>query len=344
MRRWRTMSFAVIALSLAIFVLFPFTAWGAGIKLKSVIGSTVSGLKDGDFSKAGFNEPYSAAEYNGALYVTDMGNHCIRKVDIQSKTVSMFTGFGIFNKNQDNLKGYMDADVATAKFNEPRGIAFDEKGDIFVADSGNHVIRKIKDGQVYTYAGTGKAGNKNAKMKDSEFNRPCDLAFMNGSLYVADSLNSSIRKIDGKGEVSTILQGNELIEPSGLYVEGNELYIVDSGAQRIFKYKEGKGLRFVAGEKREKDEQTGYRKWGNKDGKVKKARFKFPKAVVKYKKELLIADTWNSSIKVLRSGKVKTLIKLKKKVFAVRPTKILSVGKELVIVDTANHQLLIYKR
>lgn len=314
------------------------------IKPKAVLGSSRMGLKNGTYQETEFNEPYSAVEYNGNVYVTDTGNHCIRKVDMNSKTVSMFTGFGISDKTPDHLKGYEDTGTAMAKFNEPRGITVDEKGTFFVADTGNHVIRKIKEGQVYTYAGTGRAGHKNGKRKETEFNRPCDLAFMNGHLYVADSLNSAIRKIDEKGEVSTVLQGNKLIEPSGLYVADNELYIVDSGAQRIFKYKAGEGIQLVAGEKREKDGQTGYRKWGKKDGTAKKARFSFPKSVVKDKKELFIADTWNSSIRTVCSGKVKTLLRLKKKVFAARPTKLLLVGKELIIVDSANHQLLIYKR
>lgn len=342
MRKW-TIGFAAIGLTFAVLGGSALQVTAAKFsKPKLMIGREQAGLKDGNYNRAQFNEPYSAVLHKGNLYVTDSGNHCIRFVDLKRKYVSMYTGGNITDKDPELLKGYRDSHISTAKFNEPRGIAVDKEGVIYVADTGNHVIRKIKNDKVYTYTGTGKAGDKSNNLADSEFNRPSDVAILGDSIYIADTLNSAIKKIDKQGKVVTVLQGNMLIEPVGLTSYKNSLYITDSGAQRIFKYREGKGISVVAGEKSSLDSQTGYRKWGLKDGKAKSALFNFPKAVAMDKGSLLVADTWNARVRKIKDGKVKTLIKLKG--FQARPTKILTTKKEMLIIDQANNQILIYKK
>lgn len=342
MRRWVK---SVIGIGF-IFIMFGMSVSDVAAdklsKPKFVIGNGKAGLKDGGFSQAVFNEPYSAALYKENLYVTDSANHCIRLVDFDKKQVSMYTAGNIQDKSPAALKGYRDSYISMAQFNEPRGISVDKDGVIYIADTGNHVIRKIKNNNVYTYAGTGKAGDKSDKLSNSEFNRPSDVAVLGDFLYVADTLNSAIKKIDKQGNVTTVLQGNKLIEPSGLSSYGDTLYIADSGAQRIFKYKEGEGISTVAGRYTALDSQTGYRKWGLKDGKVKSALFNFPKSVAVDSGSLLVADTWNSRIRKIKSGKVKTLLKFKR--FQARPTKILTTKKEMIVVDQANHQILVYKK
>lgn len=319
---------------------FPAEAKKSG-KPSYTIGNGNTGLADGDFRRAEFHEPYSAVSDKDKLYLTDSGNHCLRLIDLKTKKVSMFTGTGLGTKDPEELKGYRDAHVSAAKFNEPRGIAMDRSGVIYVADTGNHVIRKIKNNIVYTYAGSGKAGDKSSKLTDSEFNRPSDVAIMGESLYVADSLNAAVKRIEKDGRVVTVLQGNKLIEPSGLYVNKNTLYIADSGAQAIFKYTEDRGFSVVAGGKSGFDSQTGYKKWGYKDGASASALFNFPKALIADKSGLIIADTWNASIRRIKSGKVSTLFKMKER--EARPTKILKVKKGYLVIDHAGNRILFYK-
>lgn len=311
-------------------------------KPRLVIGSSRVGLKNGSYQKAEFNEPYSAALYEGKLYITDSANHCIRVADLKTKKVSMLTGTNISGKTPEDLKGYSDAHISVAKFNEPRGIAVDSEGVLYIADTGNHVIRKIKDNRVYTLAGTGRSGNTDGKLSRAEFSRPSDVAVMGDKIFVADTLNASIRRIDKDGTVHTMVQGNMLIEPSGLSVSRDTLYIADSGAQMIFKYKEGDGLTVLAGKTTGKDKQSGYRKWGLRDGKAESAVFNFPKSLVFDKKGLFIADSWNGRIRTLKNGEVETFLKLNG--FEPRPTKILSTDRDLIVVDSANHRILFYKK
>jgi streptogramin lyase len=95
-------------------------------------------------------------------------------------------------------------------FNDPSGVAVDKAGNIYVGDSGNHLIRKIsKTGLVTTFSGTGLAGSANGDVSTASFNHPMGLTFDDeGNLYVAEPTDASqhgnIRKITPVGEVSTI--------------------------------------------------------------------------------------------------------------------------------------------
>jgi sugar lactone lactonase YvrE len=107
----------------------------------------------------------------------------------------------------DGTTGYLDGLGSKAKFKFPRGIAWDNSGNIYVADTNNYCIRRLtsKDGgknwQVDTIAGstTGTAGFKDGTGKSAKFDRPygivCDAA---SNLYVADTFNNRIRRITSK--------------------------------------------------------------------------------------------------------------------------------------------------
>lgn len=313
-------------------------------KLNLVIGDQLSGFSDGLKDKAEFSYPYSAVVFKDKLYVTDSGNHCIRQVDLKTKKVSTYTGAALNTKSPDEMMGYKDTTKSLSQFKRPMGIAVDNKGVLYVADFGNHSIRMIKEGSVFTFAGNGQEGYVDGKGGNARFNSPKDLTFMNGDLYVSDSKNKAIRKIGMDGTVSTVLQGGDLIEPSGLYAYNGVLYIVDSGAQGLFTYSSKEGIKLLTGSNTRRDEHLGYRIWGNTDGDIMQAKFNFPTAVYVEKNNIYISDTWNSSIRKINGGKVSTWLILKNNEFISRPTKMIFLENEIFIVDMLNHQLLFYSK
>lgn len=313
-------------------------------KLNLVIGSGESGFIDGVKHKAEFRRPYSAVAFKDKLYVTDSGNHCIRQIDLLTGKVSTYTGAALNTQSPEEMIGYKDSTKSLAQFNRPMGITVDDKGALYIADFGNHSIRKIKDGYVFTFAGNGREGYADGKGGNAGFNSPIDLAFMHGDLYVSDSKNKAIRKISTDGTVSTVLQGGDLIEPSGLYADNGILYIVDSGAQALFAYSPKDGVKLVAGANTRLDEHLGCRTWGNTDGDISQAKFNFPAAVYVEKNNIYVSDTWNSSIRKISGRKVSTWLFLRNGEFIPRPTKMIFLENEIFIVDILNHQLLFYSK
>ncbi|MBT9549104.1 MAG: hypothetical protein IV090_27165 [Candidatus Sericytochromatia bacterium] len=140
--------------------------------------------------------------------------------------------------------GFQDGQGEQAKFNKPLGISLDGQGNIFVADSGNHAIRKVSsDGNVSTIAGTGQPGNKEGQAKQAQFIYPNRLIIDNAdNVFVLEYLDSNsidktenrilrrIRKIDKKNNVSTINLNNKSILNkyiSNIYFhkDSNQIYI-----------------------------------------------------------------------------------------------------------------------
>ena len=157
------------------------------------------GFLDGAAGVALFSSPLGiAVAPNGAAFVADSGNHCIRK--IAGGVVSTFAGF-------PRVWGSLDALGTNAQFNGPVGIAFDSRTNLFVSDANNDTIRKIApDGTVTTFAGAaGLDGAADGDLDSARFRSPAELAFdRKGNLFVADSLNQTVRKISTNGIVSTV--------------------------------------------------------------------------------------------------------------------------------------------
>jgi len=140
-----------------------------------------------------------AVDETGNVYVVDEGNNKIRKIT-PSGSVSTFAGSGAVGA-LDNRIGVL------ATFNQPNGIAVDEKGNVYVADQLNHKIRKITSaGVVSTLAGNGQAGSgDNAIGILASFNNPRGITVDRaGNIYVGDVGNQKIRKITPAGAVSTL--------------------------------------------------------------------------------------------------------------------------------------------
>ena len=94
-----------------------------------------AGFRDGDVQEAQFNEPRGIAiDKEGNLYIADVNNHRIRKVDTKLNIVTTIAGSG---------KGYKDGDPLEAQFNQPWGVYLDKNEFLYIADQNNHCIRKL---------------------------------------------------------------------------------------------------------------------------------------------------------------------------------------------------------
>jgi streptogramin lyase len=160
-------------------------------------GGTTAGFVNGSGSAALFNKPAgAAADAAGNIYIADSFNNAIRKIT-PAGVVTTYAGTG--------QVGYKDGPGAAAQFYVPADVVVDSKGNLFVADKGNNIIRKITPaGVVSTFAGNGSAGYVNSTGADASFNTPTAIAVDGAdNLYVTDNGNNRIRKITSGGVVST---------------------------------------------------------------------------------------------------------------------------------------------
>jgi hypothetical protein len=154
----------------------------------TLAGSGSPGFADGTGTAASFNDPSSVAvDSAGNVYVAEPNNSLIRKVT-PAGVVTTFAGNG--------TRGSANGTGTAASFNTPSGVAVDTKGNVYVADSNNNIIRMITPaGVVTTFAGSGTAGSTNGVGTAASFNYPTALAVSNGYLFVSDQGNNLIRKI-----------------------------------------------------------------------------------------------------------------------------------------------------
>lgn len=214
----------------------------SGSKVSTYAGNIEGGYKDGKRSKALFNNPTGiVATDRGIIYIADTGNNVIRKID-RNDNVTTYAGV----MSEDG--GYKDGKASEAMFNRPMGL-FLKNGALYVVDCGNQRIRKIEDGKVTTVAGGGEETYDDSNeiigdyidgsLENARFNFPQNVIFDDeGNMYVADTGNSAIRKIDKAGFVYTIagLSSNddvEIISPVGLMIDGSKLYVTDTVKNNI---------------------------------------------------------------------------------------------------------------
>ena len=171
--------------------------------ISTTLAGGEEGYAEGSGKAASFNTPSGLAiDAAGNLYVADTGNNAIRKVTPQG-VVSTLAG--------DGLAGDKDGKGAAAQFNGPIGIAVDAEGVVYVADTYNDRIRRIAtNGDVTTIAGGKRAGLADGAVAQALFDTPTGLALSAaGELYIADTGNSAVRKLDKNGNVSTIAVAKE---------------------------------------------------------------------------------------------------------------------------------------
>jgi len=213
--------------------------------------STYAG--NGDGGSAGDGGPAAAAEIGAVtlavdpagtfLYFADMGANRVRRIAFDTTIVFRVAGTGDYGFTGDLLPS------TAAAFREPRRVAFDAAGNLFVADSANGRIRRVdaKTRVVTTVAGGGW-GEDGGPALGAYLDYPGDLAFdPAGNLFVAETYGSRIRKIDGKSGTIRVVAGGgdalgdggpatgaQLRNPYGIVVDGQgNLFIADSDQHRV---------------------------------------------------------------------------------------------------------------
>jgi NHL repeat len=170
--------------------------WQATVAV--LAGDGVPGTIDGTGTKARFSEPFGiVAALDGTIFVADAGTaHRIRRISPDGRVTTVAGG----------ARGFADGAGTDAAFSTPSGLALATDGTLYVADTGNHAIRRVTpDGRVSTLAGDGTPGYADGPAHQARFNGPIGIAVASdGRIIVADTYNDRIRVIDGDGTVRTL--------------------------------------------------------------------------------------------------------------------------------------------
>jgi sugar lactone lactonase YvrE len=209
-------------------------------EVSSFAGFTIAGYVDGIGTVTKFSSPSGiTTDKNGNIYIADSGNFKIRKI-APNGVVSTYAG---------TIEGHVDDLSAYAKFKYPNDVATDVVGNVYIADSGNNSVRKITStGVVTTLAGYNQGY---VDLPYPEFNSPKGVATdTSGNVYVADTGNNKIRKINQSGVVTTFAgsatyQSGDIDgigttarfnNPSGVATDANNnVYVADTGNNKIRK-------------------------------------------------------------------------------------------------------------
>lgn len=258
---------------------------------------------------------------DGALYVCEVENHRVWRVDVKTGMAKVVAGSG--------RKGYDgDGGPATkASMNEPYEVRFDSAGNMYVVERVNAVVRRVdgKTGVITTIAGTGKPGfsGDGGPATSAQFNQPHSIALdeAKGHLYVADIINHRIRRVDLKsGTIETVAgtgakkqpedgkvaRGLPMAGPRALYVTEADrtLWIALREGNSVWKMELDTGvLHHVAG--------TGKSGWNaDKTVTMAEAMFAGPKGIVVDRQgRVFVADTENQATRMIvpKAGKVVTI-------------------------------------
>jgi sugar lactone lactonase YvrE len=313
----------------------------------------VQGSADGSGDDARFGEPDSVAlDSAGNIYLTDHLNHTLRKITSAGEVTTL--------AGSPELSGSDDGSGGAARFTYPAGVALDRDGNLCLADSGNHTLRKVTmAGVVTTPAGSvGIAGNGDGTGSAARFSDPSGVAVdSDGNLYVANASGFTLRKITPAGVVTTLAglagtvgsadgTGNaaRFNYPSGVALDGDgNLYVTDSGDHTLRKVSPEGVVTTLAG-------LAGVA--GSADGTGSNARFLSPRGVaLDSAGNLYVADSGNNTLrKVTPTGSVTTLAGLAgaagsadgmgsaARFLAPRGVALDSAGN-LYVADTGNHTL-----
>lgn len=199
-------------------------------------GTGVGGSADGPAASARFFFPGGiAVDAAGTLFIADTNNHTIRRIAANGEVTTVAGTAG--------ARGYADGTGAAARFASPTGIGVDAAGTLYVADGGNHVLRKITAaGVVSTLAGSaGVPGAVDGVGATARFATVRGLTIdAAGTLFVTDDTTQLIRRVTADGTVSTIAgaaftvgsaDGNgsaaRFYYPSSIAASGGVLYVAD---------------------------------------------------------------------------------------------------------------------
>src|SRR5687767_618192 len=208
--------------------------WSATVSV--LAGDGVQGMADGPAERARFSEPFGiAAALDGTIFVADAGHaDRIRRISPDGRVSTLAGG----------APGFADGAGALAAFSTPSGLALAADGSVYVADTGNHAIRRVApDGRVSTLAGDGTPGFADGPGEQARFNGPIGVAVApDGRVLVADTYNDRIRAIDASGTVTTLAGSGRpgaddgladaasFDTPAGIAVDAHGMvYVADTG-------------------------------------------------------------------------------------------------------------------
>jgi len=325
----------------------------------TVIWSSSSAAVATISNAAGFNGlATSVAEGSTTITATSSLTTGAR-TDSTTLTVVSIAGIVTTFTGTAGAPGFTDGIGVAARFNSPRGIATSGMN-LYVSDTSNHTIRKIviATGQVITFAGTaGYSGFANGTGAAARFNNPQGIATDGTNLYVADSGNSTIRKIViATGQVTTLAgtagssgstdgtgAGALFNGPLGIIRDGTNLYVADSGNSAIRKIVIATGqVNTFAG-------AAGAPGFTDSTGAA--ARFNNPQGIATDGTNLYVADTANHTIRkiVIATGQVTTVAGIAGSSGSTDgigagalfngPSAIIRDGTNLYVADTANHTI-----
>jgi len=269
-----------------------------------------SGSQDGLGAAARFQAPGGlAVDGAGNVFVADTGNNTIRKISPAGMAATL--------AGQPGSHGSLDSQGGAARFWAPFGIAVDSRGNVFVAEVANGTIRRISPaGQAGTLAGlAGNPGSNDGVGDNAQFRNPWGVAVdRSGTVYVADTSSSTIRKITPAGAVSTFagLAGNSgssdgmggqarFSNPHGVAVDGaGNVFVADTGNNTIRKITAAGLVSTLAG-------RAGSP--GLADGAPGVSQLRHPQNLaVDNSGRLYVADTDNLAIRVLTSAGAMTTL------------------------------------
>jgi hypothetical protein len=231
------------------------TAAGAVATLAGLAGSP--GTADGTGSAARFRFPGGVATLGNDLFVTDSGNHTVRRITPDNVVTTLAGSPG--------APGSVDGAGGGARFNNPQGIVA-LNGNLYVVDTGNHTVRRVTaEGVVTTVAGAaGTPGSADSTTgADARFDSPLGIAAVGSNLFVADTGNHTVRRIGTASSsfpVDTFAgtagqagfvdaQGSSarFASPDGVGAVGSVLYVADRGNHAVRRISTARTVRTFAG-------------------------------------------------------------------------------------------------
>lgn len=211
-------------------------------------GTGVKGFAgdNGAAAQARFNGPTGLAVdgTRNILYVADTGNHRIRRIDLGNNTITTFAGTGLADLNAD-------AAATSTQLNAPGAVAVDGAGIVYIADTNNHRLVRVANGNATTFAGNGQPGNTgdNGAPASAKLNTPTGVAVTTDgtAVFVVDRGNNRVRRISsnvianfaGTGAASSSGDGaaataGTLNAPTDVIVDGTgTVFITETDGERI---------------------------------------------------------------------------------------------------------------
>ncbi|HEY9722907.1 MAG TPA: NHL repeat-containing protein [Oscillatoriaceae cyanobacterium] len=196
-------------------------------EMTTLAGSGEEGAENGNGGAASFDDPQGVAvDANGNVYVAEVNNDDIRKITPDG-VVTTLAG--------STTPGSADGTGSAASFCNPEAVAVDASGNVYVADTGNHEIRKITpDGVVTTLAGSTTAGSADGTGAEAAFGSPTGVAVdAADNVYVADLGARTLREVTHAGVVSTLVT---MSGPRGVGLDAHgDVYVVDAKRDQLLR-------------------------------------------------------------------------------------------------------------